>query len=83
MSSKKQNNMEVIFSGYGIELLKRDGRFYISYDAGHINIMYVEEEISEQEMIDAQKGGEHVDRVIRACQQRAESQGRKWWEHNE
>ncbi len=47
--------MELIFSGYGIEIIKRDGRFVVRYDSGEIVSNIIEKEITEDEAIKAQK----------------------------
>ena len=46
---------DTIFSGFGIEIFKRDGRHFIRYDAGEIVVQFREEEITEDEAIKAQK----------------------------
>lgn len=61
---------EVIFKGYGIRILKRDGRFYIEYDAGHFNIDMQQAEISEDEAEKAQKSSQDAYEVIIAVQNR-------------
>lgn len=49
--------MEPIFSGYGIEIFKRDGKYYVRYDSGGIVSRMIEKEITEEESIKAQKSG--------------------------
>jgi hypothetical protein len=34
---------DLLFSDYGIEVLKRDGRFFIRYDAGEVAVQIEEE----------------------------------------
>lgn len=48
-------NMEKIFEGNGIEILKRDGKYYLKYDAGEIACRYKELEISPEDAEKAQK----------------------------
>jgi len=38
---------EVLFSGFGIDVLRRGSRFFLRYDAGEIADKIVESEISE------------------------------------
>ena len=66
---------ELIFSGYGIEISRRDQRFFLSYDAGEIASVIKEEEISEEEARQAQESSASAYRIILKCQKRAESQG--------
>ena len=47
--------MELIFSGFGIEIIKREGRFFVKYDSGEIVSNVIEKEITEDEAIKAQK----------------------------
>lgn len=67
---------DIVFSGYGIEISKRSGRFFISYDAGEIVPILKEEEVTAQEVLEAQQSEENAYRVILACQKRAEQEGR-------
>ena len=46
---------ERIFCDYGIEIFKRDGRYFIKYDAGEIVGRFVEVEVTEQQALKAQK----------------------------
>ena len=46
---------ERIFCDYGIEIFKRDDRFFIRYDAGEVVVRLEEVEVSEQEALKAQK----------------------------
>jgi hypothetical protein len=60
-----------IFSGFGIEVFKRDGRYFIRYDAGEIAVQFREEEITEEEAAKAQKSEEDAYEVLLACQRRS------------
>jgi hypothetical protein len=51
---------DLLFSDYGIEVLKRDGRFFIRYDAGEVAIQMREDEISGEEFL---KGCSRVKRT--------------------
>lgn len=60
-----------IFSGFGIEIFKRDGRYFIRYDAGEIAVQIREEEITEEEAAKAQKSEGGAYEVLLACQRRS------------
>jgi hypothetical protein len=62
---------DVIFSDFGIEIIKRDERFFIRYDAGEIVVQLREDEISADEAAKAQRSEEDAYEVLLACQQRA------------
>lgn len=62
---------EVIFSDFGIEIIKRDERLFIRYDAGEIVVQTREDEISAGEAAKAQRSEEDAYEVLLACQQRA------------
>nr|EKV9911432.1 hypothetical protein [Pluralibacter gergoviae] len=51
---------EVIFSKYGIDILKDDGNFYIKYDSGELASKERESEISSQEAEKAMRGAEEA-----------------------
>ena len=55
---------ERIFCDYGIEIFKRDGHFFIKYDAGEIVGRFEEVEVSEQEARKAQKSESDAYRVL-------------------
>ncbi len=56
--------MKRIFYGYGIEIIQSDCKYYIVYDEGHFVIKYVEQEITEEEAIKAQKSSEDAYEVV-------------------
>lgn len=62
---------DVIFSNYGVEIIKREGRFLIRYDAGEIVVEVREDEITEEEAAKAQKSEEDAYEVLLACQRRS------------
>ena len=53
-----------IFSDYGIEVRYENGKYYLMYDAGHINLNYVHIEISEQHAKMAMSSPEKASEVI-------------------
>ena len=63
------NNM--IFSGFGIEIFKRDKLYFIRYDAGELAVQFQESEISKDEASRAQRSEESAYDVLLACQQRS------------
>lgn len=62
---------EKIFSGFGVEILKRDGRYFIRYDAGEIVVQMREDEITEVEAAKAQHSEKDAYEVLLACERRA------------
>lgn len=60
-----------IFSDFGIEIFKREERYFIRYDAGEIVVQIREEEITEEEATKAQKSEESAYEVLLACQRKA------------
>lgn len=46
----------VIFEDYGVEIISRDNRYFMKYDAGRIAIEYIEIEITKEEAEQAQQG---------------------------
>lgn len=56
--------MEKIFTGNGIEIEKRDGKYYLIYDAGEICDRMEEFEINEEEVKLAQKSSIDAYNVI-------------------
>jgi hypothetical protein len=40
---------ELFFAGYGIEILRRENRLFVRYDAGHIAVQMQEDEITQTE----------------------------------
>ncbi|APW47598.1 hypothetical protein RA876_15970 [Rhodoferax antarcticus] len=61
----------MIFSGFGIEIFKRDERYFIRYDAGELAVQFREDEINEDEAANAQKSEESAYDVLLACQRRS------------
>ena len=55
---------EIIFSDFGIEILKRSERLYLSYDAGELIVNMKEIEITKEECIKAQKSEDDAYEVI-------------------
>lgn len=62
---------ELVFSGYGIEIVRRDGHLYISYDSGGIASWIKEDQITEEEAREAAESPEGASRVILKCVNRA------------
>ncbi len=62
---------EITFSGFGVEIIKRLGRFYIRYDAGEIAVSMEEKEITEAEANKAKLSERDAYEVILACQKRS------------
>lgn len=46
---------EVIFTGFGIDIIKRDGEYFIRYDTGTIAMIEKESKITPEEALKAQK----------------------------
>lgn len=61
---------EKIFSGFGVEIFQRDGRFFIQYDAGEIAVQMCEQEVTEEEAVKAQKSEKDAYEVILASKHR-------------
>jgi hypothetical protein len=53
-----------IFSGFGIRIRERGGKFYLEYDAGHLEINMREIEISFADSQKAQSGERGAYEVI-------------------
>lgn len=47
--------MDILFANYGINIIRRDGEIFISFDAGGIVVQMIEIEITEEESLKAQK----------------------------
>lgn len=62
---------EAVFSGFGIEIFKRDGRYFVRWDDGEIVVHMCEDEISEEEVAKARKSDKDACEVLLACQRRA------------
>lgn len=64
-------NKKIIFSDYGIDLLKTENnRYYLSYDAGGIGSKEITVEITLAEFIQAQKSEQDAYLVILETQKR-------------
>lgn len=61
---------DVVFTGFGIEIIKRGGRFFARYDAGELAVQPREDEITEEEALRAQKSEKDAYEVLLACQRR-------------
>jgi hypothetical protein len=55
---------ELLFSSDGIEITKRDGRFFIKYDAGAHMIVMREDEISSADVDAAMSSPERITQVL-------------------
>ena len=63
----------IIFSDYGIDILKRLERLYIRFDAGELVVHPKEIEITEEESVKAQMSEQDAYEVILAAEQRCKS----------
>lgn len=61
---------EVIFTGFGIDIIKRDNEYFIRYDAGTIAMIDKESKISSEEALKAQRSERDAYEVIVATQTR-------------
>lgn len=61
----------VVFSDFGVEIIERDGRFFVRYDSGEIAAQFREDEISRDEAVKAQRSEEDAYEVLLGCQQRS------------
>lgn len=61
---------EMIFTGFGVEIFKRSGRYIIKYDSGEIVSKMLEDEISEEEVLKVQKSERDAYEVLLACERR-------------
>ena len=62
---------DVIFPDFGVEIIERDGRFFVRYDAGEIATQFREDEISKDEAAKVLRSEEDAYEVLLACQQRS------------
>jgi len=53
-----------IYEGYGLEIMDRDGRYFLSYDGGGIVVEYKEIEISKDDVCKIQENGENAYGII-------------------
>ena len=56
--------MELIFSGYGVDICKEADRYFLTYDAGGIVIHYKTIEISEAEALRARESDAGAHQVV-------------------
>jgi hypothetical protein len=61
---------KLVFAGFGIEVLERDGHFFIRYDSGEIAVNMREDEVSAEEAAKAQLSEQDAYEVLLACQRR-------------
>ncbi|MEH5891322.1 hypothetical protein [Enterobacter roggenkampii] len=61
---------EVIFTGFGIFIIKREGEYFIRYDNGTIAMIEKESKITSEEALKAQKSERDAYDVIIATQTR-------------
>lgn len=61
---------EIIFSDYGCDIFRQDGKYYLRHDVGHFNVKMRDDEISEEEAIKAQKSKQDLIDLIHKCVQR-------------
>lgn len=66
---------ELIFTGYGIDIVKKDDGYYIRYDDGTVAMFEKESKITFDEAMKAQKSENDAYEVIMATQSR-EGRGR-------
>jgi len=60
----------MIFSEFGVEIFKRHGKFFLRYDTGAMVVDMQEDEITEEEVRQAQKSARDAENVIIACARR-------------
>ncbi|OAE45368.1 hypothetical protein A7J58_20580 [Enterobacter cloacae] len=60
----------VIFTGFGIDIIKREGEYFIHYDAGTIAMIEREAKITSGEALKAQKSERDAYEVIIITQAR-------------
>lgn len=61
---------ETLFSNYGIDIVIRDGIFYIRYDDGGLVSKEIESEISKDEALKAQRSPGDANKIILLTQVR-------------
>ncbi|WHQ74106.1 hypothetical protein [Pantoea sp. Lij88] len=61
---------ETLFSNYGIDIVIRDGVFYIRYDDGSLVSKEIESEISKDEALKAQRSPGDANEIILLTQVR-------------
>jgi hypothetical protein len=60
----EDEDTKIIFSDYGIEILKRSGKYFLRTDSGKMVSRSVETEITFEDALLAQKGPQHAYEVI-------------------
>ena len=55
---------EQVFQDYGVTVLRRDGKFFVRYDAGGIAVKIREDEVSEQQALRLQQGAQSAYEVL-------------------
>ncbi len=73
---------EKIFDDGDLEIWKRDGRFYLRYDAGAHQIAIREDEISKEEANQVMQGEHEATSILFAIQRRLEKSGIKPYKSN-
>ena len=66
----------------GLELVRRNGKLFVRYDAGAHQIAWREDELTEEEGIELQKGTKQEQEVILTLQRRLEGIGQNPYEQN-
>lgn len=61
---------EVIFTDFGVDIIKRNGEYFIQYDTGAIAMIKKESKITPEEALKAQKSENDAYEVIIATQTR-------------
>ncbi|EOY8403769.1 TPA: hypothetical protein O8T96_003624 [Enterobacter asburiae] len=61
---------EVIFTDFGVDIIKRNGEYFIQYDTGTIATIKKESKITPEEALKAQKSENDAYEVIIATQTR-------------
>ncbi|MCU5771736.1 hypothetical protein N5923_08820 [Erwiniaceae bacterium BAC15a-03b] len=62
--------IKVIFSGYGIDIVEKNGEFFIKYDDGGLVSKEIESKITKEEAFKAQNSPEDASEVIISSQMR-------------
>lgn len=61
---------EIVFTGFFVEIIRRAGKLFIRYDSGEIVSKILEDEITEEEAIKAQKSERDAYEVLLECERR-------------
>ena len=67
--------IQEVFKGFGIEILRREGKPYLRYDSGHFVTQMKEDEVSEDEAAKAQLSEADAYQVLLAVQAREPKSG--------